>query len=110
MLRFSLCHGILIFVDRGIVFNGHIIRAILLGTSCVIIVSMFAGSCMEPEKHVYKDGVWLKWDGKKGLGPTIISCESTGLDSKYVGHADGGNYKTTTCRLPVDVHWQPISS
>ena len=83
---FFVSRGTTILADGGVAFTSHIIRALLLDTSCDIIGRIFAGRNMAPSKYIYEDGIRLKRIWKKGLGPTVISYESAWLDSKYWAH------------------------
>ena len=79
--RYAKSLGIPIIADGSIKNTGHIVKALTLGASTVMLGSMLAGTEDSPGEIFYKDGVRLK--NYRGMG-SIEAMKQTSSSERYL--------------------------
>lgn len=90
--------GIPIIADGSIKNTGHIVKALALGASTVMLGSMLAGTEDSSSEIIYKDGIRLK--NYRGMG-SIEALKQTNSSERYLAHNENIKVSQGVCGTVV---------
>ncbi|KAJ3596569.1 hypothetical protein NHX12_002974 [Muraenolepis orangiensis] len=94
--------GVPVIADGGIQTVGHVVKALALGASTVMMGSLLAATTEAPGEYFFSDGVRLK--KYRGMGSLDAMEKNTSSQARYFSEGDKFEKRTMSAQVEGGVH------